>query len=272
MRFTVLGASGFIGSHLVRHLRGRGLDCLAPDRNDGAVFEEDLGHVVYCIGLTADFRRRLLDTVDAHVCRLLECLRRCRFDSFLYLSSTRVYSGAPSGREDEILRVNPQDPGDVYNLSKLMGEATCFAAGHPRVRVVRLSNVYGPDWRSDNFLVDVIRSAVGQRRVVFGASRDSAKDYISIDDVVSGLTSVALGGRHGLYNLAAGRNVTNGVIADRLRAAAGCEVAFAEGARTVVFPPIDIGRMSAEFGFAPARLEDDLEKLVESYRKERPCA
>ncbi len=94
--FTVLGATGYIGSRLVAHLQAQGHTVWAPARGDAEVFTRPLGHVMYCVGLTADFRTRPFDTVDAHVGLLAEVLRRAQFESLLYLSSTRVYMGAAS--------------------------------------------------------------------------------------------------------------------------------------------------------------------------------
>src|SRR5919197_813364 len=66
-RVTVLGASGFIGGHLAKHFRALGYECLTPGRNEPSLYETDLGDVIYAIGLTADFRQRPLDTIEAHV-------------------------------------------------------------------------------------------------------------------------------------------------------------------------------------------------------------
>lgn len=81
---TVLGATGYIGSRLVAHLQAQGHSVWAPVRGDAEVFTRPLGHVMYCVGLTADFRTRPFDTVDAHVGLLAEVLRRAQFDSLLY--------------------------------------------------------------------------------------------------------------------------------------------------------------------------------------------
>ena len=59
------------------------------------------GHVIDCIGLTGDFRTRLLDTAEAHVSLVARCLAELCFDSFLLLSSTRVYTRASATHEDD---------------------------------------------------------------------------------------------------------------------------------------------------------------------------
>src|SRR2546423_7434097 len=162
---TVLGGSGFIGSALARRLGESRREYLAPGRDEKLVGRQ-LGHILYCVGLTADFRSRPFETVQAHVCHLLHILRDCDFDSLLYLSSARIYQGAgATTREEDPLQVSPSKQDDLYNISKAMGESLALHCGH-RVRIVRISNVYGGDFASDNFLSSLIRDAVNQGRVI----------------------------------------------------------------------------------------------------------
>ncbi len=260
MKFTILGAGGFIGGHLLAHLRQAGHDCFAPARGDAALFSAELGHVIYCIGLTADFRSRPFDTVRAHVCLLADVLEKARFDSLLYLSSTRLYAGAAHGNEETPLMV-----GDIYNLSKLTGEALCFASGRELVRVARLSNVFGNDFYSDNFLPAIIRAAVTERRVALGTPLDVAKDYVLIDDVVTILPRIALEGKHRIYNVARGRNTSNRELLAKLAETTGCGVDAPTASNALAFPLISIERLVEEFAYAPMDVMDCLAELVESY-------
>ena len=79
MHYTVLGSSGFIGKHVAEALRCRGYAPFCPGREEDTS-RRDLGTVFYCIGLTADFRQRPLETVDAHVCMLNSLLCRATFE------------------------------------------------------------------------------------------------------------------------------------------------------------------------------------------------
>ncbi|HZW24578.1 MAG TPA: NAD(P)-dependent oxidoreductase [Gallionella sp.] len=263
MRFTVLGASGFIGSHLAAYLRRAGHECMTPERGDPSIFADDLGHVIYCIGLTADFRQRPYDTVEAHVCHLSGILRRARFDSLLYLSSTRVYMHAVAASEDADLVVNSANPSDLYNLSKLMGESLCLATAGRNVRIARLSNVYGRGADAQNFLSAVLREALEGGRVLLETGLDSGKDYVSISDVVALLPRISLGGRHRVYNVASGYNLRNGELMEKIRELTGCWVEVKDGAATISFPVIDIRRIRDEFGFSPSMLKDDLGALMQ---------
>ncbi len=264
---TILGASGFIGSHLAKKLETDGAEYQAIGRSD-ALPLKNLGDVIYCIGLTADFRSRFLDTVEAHVCTLLEVIRNHEFDSLLYLSSTRLYLEADSTDEDKPLRLTPQHAENVFNISKAMGESIVLHCGR-KTRVARVSNVYGPDFASDNFLSTIIRDAVGSGKIVLRTAAESAKDYISLTDVVEGLIRIATGGSERIYNLASGVNVSHRELLDKLRALTGCTIEFEPGAPTVSFPPINIERMRREFAFAPRSVLDDLARLVELYKHDR---
>jgi nucleoside-diphosphate-sugar epimerase len=247
----VLGASGVIGRHLVAQLRAAGETVFTPERGETAIYEKPLGHVIYAIGLTADFRQRPFDTVQAHVSLLAEVLQRADFESLLYLSSTRVYARASEGREDAWLPVQSQDPSDLYNLSKLMGESLCLHGGRKDVRIARLSNVVGgEDADSDNFVPSLVRAARAGR-IVLRTAPDSAKDYIHIDDVVTLLQRIATRGRERLYNVASGVQTTHAQWMERLAERTGCVLEVVPGAPLVSFASIDISRIRTEFGFEP---------------------
>lgn len=257
-RFTVLGSRGHLGSHLARALQHAGHEVLLPER--GAPLPDAAGHVLFCIGVASDFRTRALDTIDAHVSTLERYLRTDDWTSFLYLSSTRVYAGNAAGVEDAELRLRPVDPDHLYNLSKAAGEALCLTLPRATLRVVRISNVYGDDAGTGTFVADVLRDARGGA-VRFGMAPDSEKDYVALDDVVAVLPRIALGGRERLYNVAAGRNVRVGDLAAALERA-GVRCSFAPGAPVVRFPPLAIERVTAEFGFRPQQLLDNLPDLL----------
>ena len=265
-RCTVFGASGFIGQALTRSLVDAGYEVHAPGRDERPDPALDLGHVFYCIGVTADFRSRPFDTVRAHVSVLSDLLERHRFQSMLYLSSTRVYAGAGRAHEDAPLTVNPNDPSDLYNLSKLTGEAICLHAGKPHCRVARLSNVVGFDPHTHNFHAELIREALSGR-IALRSAPSSEKDYILLRDAVGLIMRIGLHGQASVYNVASGVNLTHARWCDALARATGCAVGHVPDAREYRFAPIDIARIREEFGFEPAPVFDAVPGLVEAFRK-----
>ena len=247
--FTVLGAGGYVGSHLQQHLESAGHAVFAPERGDKSLFHRPLGAVIYCIGLTADFRTRPFDTVEAHVSFLADILERADFTSLVYLSSTRVYQAASATSEDTPLRVEPENPSDLYNLSKLAGESLCHSCGRENIRIARLSNVVGPrmDAANGNLIASLVSEA-RQGRITLQSSPDSAKDYIHIDDVVDRLARIALHAEHRCYNVASGIQIRNADWLVQLSALTGCAVDARPDAPLHSFPPISTRRIDAEFG------------------------
>ena len=260
--FTILGSSGFIGSHITKYLRELQIDYFAPMRDDPAIFNNHLGHVIYCIGLTADFRAKPFEAVQAHVCNLLNVVDKTEFDSFLYLSSTRVYNGIENTEENSTLKVNPLVFGDLYNISKLMGESVCFASRKPLVRVVRLSNVYGNDSTSDNFIVSIIQEALLENKVTLKTSLESTKDYIKVDDVVKLLIQIAREGKSNIYNIASGVNISNRTILENIQSLTGCEIEVVPNAETIIFSPISTRKIRNEFSFTPIDFTKSLPELL----------
>ena len=83
------------------------------------------------------------NAADAHVTQLANVLRCRKFASLTYLSSTRVYFGAQSAKEETPLQVLPDDEGAIFGVMKIAGERLCSASHNPTVRAVRLSTVIG---------------------------------------------------------------------------------------------------------------------------------
>ena len=262
---TVLGASGFIGRPLVARLRADGVACGAPPRPGAGLFSRPRGLVIYAIGLTSDFRSRPLDTVEAHVCLLRSLLAHGDFDSLTYLSSTRVYSGAASTREDATLRVNPNDPSDLYNLSKLMGESLCLHGGRP-AKVARLSNIVGLRDTPDSFIDQLLEEGARDGRITLRTALESRKDYLHIDDAVSQIMAIALFDAAGIFNVAHGAGVENREVAACVREVLGYPVSVAPDAPAWAFDDIDVQRTQALVRRPPRPFSEFFPNFLAQYR------
>ena len=266
--YTIFGGNGFVGSEIARQLEGRGDDVARIGRSSWPKEGSDLGEVIFTIGMTADFRKRLVETVELHVLRLHEALSRYKFESFLYLSSARVYDGASATNEEAPLIVRPFETDHIYNISKLAGESLCFALSRANVRVARLSNVYGPGDVSNLFMTAVLREAAATGHVTIGQSPQSEKDYSYVADVARSLIAIVDTGRHRLYNVACGQNFTHREIADLLEAN-NCRVDFREGGAVLKIPPIEVNRLHDEFGLTLSGPASHIPSLLNAYRNQR---
>lgn len=269
LRITVLGSTGFIGSHLAHYLRRQGYDCNLPKGGDVSTYTSPLGHVIYALGLTADFRSRPLDTVEAHVCLLQRLIRAGNFESLTYLSSTRVYSGTADTAETARLQINPNDPGDLYNLSKLMGESLCLHGGRQGMKVARLSSIVGLRPDPDTFIDQLLEEGCRTGKIVFQTALESRKDYLHVDDAVELLTRIALSPETSIYNVASGEGTENREIAKALTTEMGFEVSVAPNAPTWDFTAVDVSRVKARFGFSARRFSDYFPAFLQSYRQKK---
>jgi len=261
MKFTVFGATGFIGRHLARRLIRRGHEVAVPTRSEIPHLPQKLGHVIYAIGLTSDFRTRPFDTITAHVTLLADLMQKYSFDSFLYLSSTRVYTQEPT-HENVVLSVNPYNRSDLYNLSKLTGEAICLNSGCPQVRVARLANVIGEASLQPDTFVGEICAAANSGEINLRSAIETRKDYIWIDDVTELLINIAIRGASRVYNVASGQQVSHQDLVAALARLTNCRVNVETNAPDLSFPAIDISRISQEFSFKPTSVLSRLSEIV----------
>ncbi|WP_291571679.1 NAD-dependent epimerase/dehydratase family protein [Clostridium sp. UBA4548] len=263
--YTIFGGRGFIGGNIVKKLNENKIEFFIPEKNDESIYEKNLGKVIYCAGVTSDFRERPYDTVDAHVNYLSKVLRYSSFESFVYISSTRVYFNSTRGSEDVALSVNPHNLDDIFNVSKLLGESLCLNSGKDNVKVARISNVCGDDFTSNNFIYSIIKDAIEKKEIILNTTLDSEKDYIGIEDVVNMLLRLGHKGNSGIYNVASGKNISNGAIISILKEITKCNVKISESATTIKFPKIEIGKIKSEFNFMPCETDYLIRDLINTY-------
>lgn len=173
--FLVTGGAGFIGSHIVDELVGRGEQVRVLD-NFSTGKRENLAHVSSSVDIVEgdicdrDIARQALSGVDhvlhqaalpsvprsvadplasneANVTGTLNMLvaaREAGVKRFVYASSSSVYGNSPTLPKREDMPTNPLSP---YAVSKLAGEnycrAFCQVYGLPTV-ALRYFNVFGP--------------------------------------------------------------------------------------------------------------------------------
>lgn len=259
---TVLGATGFIGCNIVKKLQQDNEQYFAPKRDEN-LLEKDLGNVIYCIGLTADFRTKPFETVDAHIITLQKILQNCKFKSLTYLSTTRVYIHANSmvAKEDDQIIVNPNNFEDLYNLTKLTGERLCLSSGK-NTKIVRLSNVTSkPFYKSSSFLSQLIKQAEETKKVFLHQHIDSEKDYIHIDDVVDLVLKIAKNSKESVYNIGSGINTSNKKLLDELKKYYDFELILNSNANTIKFPVISNAKICSEFFYKPITIENQLKTI-----------
>jgi nucleoside-diphosphate-sugar epimerase len=262
---TIFGGHGFIGSHLCQSFEKDGFPYQIVGRQD-PLPKGDLGNVFYCAGVTADFRSRPFATIDAHISTLARVLEGSQFSTFIYFSSARLYRHSSITSEESRFTVTPLEMEDFVDISKLAGEALCHSTNNKNVRIVRLSNVFGKDYLSKNFLTELIESALIRNKIHLRSALASSKDYLDIESAIKVIRRISECGKYRLYNVASGYNISHEKIVCLIKELTGCLVTVEEGASAIKWPLINNDRITQEFDFKPLNLMDALEDLVAEYK------
>jgi UDP-glucose 4-epimerase len=235
-RAVVLGGSGFIGGHLVRHLAGLGqqvsvygrttpvLSEVPPDvrifRGDfttGEALQEALEGVDHCYHLISattpgsssgdtllDIETNLKPTV-----RLLELARSVGVKKIIFCSSGGTVYGIP--KTIPIEEEHPLRPINPYGIVKAAIEQYLnmyFVLHGLDYGVARLSNPYGEGQRSKMLGAVTIfaRRALRGEEIEIWGDGSVVRDFMYIDDAVRGLAAVARHKEpHRIFNIGSGQ-------------------------------------------------------------------
>ncbi len=299
---VVTGGAGFIGSHMVDVLIGRGyavrvIDNLTgghranlhhlEDNPDLSCTWEDIRELEPTSPVFAGARfvfhfagigdivpsiERPIDYMDVNVqgtVRVLECARAAGVEKFVYAASSSCYGlAATPTREDH--PIAPQYP---YALSKYQGEQAAFhwhqVYGLP-VNAICIFNAYGPRVRTTGvygavFGVFLRQKLAGTPYTVVGDG-EQTRDFIYVTDVAEAFLAAAetpiVGER---FNVGAG----NPQSINRLISILGGEVTYVPkrpGEPDCTFA--DIGKIVAKLGWKPkVAFEDGVRIMLSDIRR-----
>jgi nucleoside-diphosphate-sugar epimerase len=266
-KVTLIGGNGSLGQHFSNFFKKNNIDYFIPEKGDISFFKENSGNVFYLAGLTSDFRTRPFETVEAHVCFLKNFLQKASFQSLTYFSSTRVYSGAENTSEHADLHLNPSNASDLYNFSKLMGEALCLHSGHKNVKVVRLSNVVSFRHDTDIFLNQILSEGKKSGKIFLKSHPDSSKDYIYIDDVVEIIIKIAISTHTGIFNIASGESISNITLLEMIKKVLRFDFELSTSEPIQIFKKIDTRKISTLVGANPRPFHDYFPAFLEKFSK-----
>lgn len=273
MTTLLLGGTGFLGTHLARHLKESGHDVLVVSRRTGfdvgdaaavagLVGRPDVDAVVHLAGpaFVPDSRRDPAGTFATHAHGFLHVLEAARARNtpprLLLLGTADSYRADPGRLPfNEETPIEPENP---YAAAKLAQEALAVAYGKtwgvPIVRL-RLFNVIGPGqaepFVASNFARQAVRVALGlQPPVITVGDLNVARDFIDVRDAAVAMRLALEAGTPGdVYNLASGRPTTLRELLDATLRAAGVS-AQAESPEALARP----GQALVRYG-APEKLE-----------------
>ena len=208
MRVLVTGATGFTGGHLARALVGRGyavralirredqapalgadgIETIVGDLKERHALDRAVEQVDVVYHIAAIYRQAGLPESEYRavnvtaVKELIEAAAAAGATRFVHCSTVGVHGDVkrPPANEDA-----PLSPGDIYQRTKVEGEAAAREASARTglaVTIARPSGIYGP---GDRRLLKLFRGVARRRFVVLG-SGDIFYHLTYIDDLVEG--------------------------------------------------------------------------------------
>jgi len=240
--YLLTGATGLIGSALLRKLVADGNSVTCPVRNkekakglfDGDTYnkvqwiempletylkgmENGFDYIIHCASPTASkyFVSNPVETLSFNISTttaIMEYAKKHKVKGVLFLSSLESYGTVTEGDtlidEDYQGYVNPLETRSSYNIAKRTCECLCHAYsqeyGVP-VKVVRLTQIISSKVAPEDMRVyaQFARSAARGEDIILHTEGTSARQYLYIDDAVEALITVLMKGNSGeAYNVA----------------------------------------------------------------------
>lgn len=290
-KVVVTGGAGFIGSHLVSELVGRGyrvtiLDDLSTGRmenieelvknhdaefirggiTDLALLQQVFKDTLYVFHQAAfvSVPGSIADPQISHEVNLTGTLnvllaaRDNNVKKVIFASSSSVYGDTPTLPQKEDMTPQPLSP---YAVTKLAGEYYCqvFYENYKLPTVcLRYFNVYGPRQDPDSQYAAVIPRFIknvieGKPPVIFGDGQQT-RDFTFVKDVVAGSILAADSDAVGIFNVSGGKRITINRLAEVIIELVGNKVApVHQEARPgdIKHSLADVTRAKA-FGYEPA--------------------
>lgn len=256
-KLLITGGAGFIGSNLVKYLVAKYpeykitvLDALTYAGNLDNFPQQVWSNPNFCFYegniLNRPLAERLMGSVDAvlhlaaetHVDRsiarvdefvktdiegtlvLLETLKKCAVERFIYVSTSEVYGTAQTSPMDEEHPLNPQSPYAACKAAADRLAYSYFVTFDLPIVILRPFNNYGPNQYLEKLIPAFITKAIADEPLpVYGSGRNT-RDWLYVEDCCEAM-DLAL---HGNINKVKGQVINLGTgwetnvltIADRI--------------------------------------------------------
>jgi 2'-hydroxyisoflavone reductase len=209
----VLGGTGFIGPHLVRHAisRGHHVTIFTRGRHDAELPPDVVRLQGDRNGQLDSLKGKRWDVViddsatnPEWVALSTELLKDS--GAYLFVSSTGVYYPYRSRGLDESVPVHtdledPKDGSETFGVAKAKCEAQVMKVFGDRGMVVRPTYIVGPGDTSDRFPYWPVRLARGGDVLAPGHA-DDPMQIIDVRDLAEFMVHLAEGDRRGIFNVA----------------------------------------------------------------------
>ena len=304
-RVVVTGGTGFLGSHLVQNLEGRGArDVLAPRRakydlrqmTDVERMYDDMCpdiviHLAALVGGIGANRERpgefFYDNLMMGV-QLLDVARRREIEKFVTIGTVCAYPkfAAVPFKEDDLWNGYPEETNAPYGLAKKMllvqGQAYWQQYGFRSIHLLPV-NLYGPRDHFDPAVSHVIPALIkkclearkeGTPEIIVWGDGSATREFLYVEDAADGIISAAeLYDKIDPVNIGAGFEISIHDLAVLIAEITNYNGRITWDTTKPNGQPrrrLDTTRAEREFGFrAQVDIRDGLKRTVEWYESQQ---
>jgi len=229
-KILITGATGFIGQHVFKLFKDRGLKVTGIAFEGGRVDRQKILKLNLCDSQKVEnfFKKNKFDTIIHLAARvpksndpleqklslqenitstfnILEEFSRSNAKKFIYASGISVEE------------VEKKNSSSLYVISKYFGEVLneYYQKKFKKdIISLRISAPYGPGQKPNNVIPIFIKNALESKDIrVFGTGRRT-QDFIYIDDVARAFLAAVKSDRSGIYNIGSGQSTSTKKLAE----------------------------------------------------------
>ena len=142
-----------------------------------------------------------------------------------------------------------------------------MSSGH-KIKIIRLCNLYGDNFKAPIFLPTVIRNAVKNKSIDITINKESKKNYLNVNEATDIIIKIINNGKDKIYNVASDKQVSLFQIAKSIKKSTNCRIKFKNQKLKMNEAKIDISKIKKEFLFKPkSNLITELDYLINLYSK-----
>lgn len=230
MRVLITGGTGLIGSAIRRHLIGLNWQTVTVSRTgeiQAALENSDFVDrvvssvnrcdvIIHCAASMKkgihDFELSLVNGLGTQ--HIIAVAVRTQARHLVYLSSLPVIGRPCQTPVDE---QHPTNPLTAYHASKLYGEHLVGLASSASLQTVsfRLSSPVGPGTPPGRIFSEFVMRARRHEPLVLAGHGRRRQDYVDVRDIAAAVAQSVSIGASGVFNIAAGKSVSNLQLANR---------------------------------------------------------
>jgi nucleoside-diphosphate-sugar epimerase len=217
-KLLITGYAGLIGSNICKVLERDYPDVeISKIKCDfGLVWDDQFDYIIHAAGYGQPqmFSKDKVKTIGINTSFTNELFTHLRKGGkFLFISSSEVYSGAPSPhKETDIGTTTPQHARACYIEGKRCGEAICMAYSEQGydTKIARLALAYGPGTKKGDTRVinQFVEQALTTHKIQMKDKGEAWRTYCYVEDVAHMMLDILFKGKDVVYNVGGDTRVT----------------------------------------------------------------